>query len=275
MLGNGIQLVGVHGVPRSGTSWVGQIFNSHPNVAYRYQPFFSYAFRDKIDDTASASSMRQLFADLLHSEDDFVHQKGPARLARHLPEFQKQEATRLIYKEVRFHHLMRPILERLPEARIIGIVRDPRAVLASWFQAPREFESTWDPQAEWRLAKKKNRGLLENWYGFEKWKQFVRFLLELRSDFPGRLMIARYEDIVLDARNVVHALMQFADLNVQPQTVDFVTDSVSRDDGDPYGVYRQSASRLFAWRNDLAINIQNDVLADLQGSELEAFLHEQ
>ena len=34
------------GCPRSGTSWLGQIFNSAPDVAYRYQPLFSYEFKD-------------------------------------------------------------------------------------------------------------------------------------------------------------------------------------------------------------------------------------
>ena len=34
--------VAIFGVPRSGTSWLGQIFNSSPMVAYRFQPLFSY-----------------------------------------------------------------------------------------------------------------------------------------------------------------------------------------------------------------------------------------
>ena len=41
------------GVPRSGTSWFGELFNSSPRVAYRFQPLFSYAFKDAIKDVAA------------------------------------------------------------------------------------------------------------------------------------------------------------------------------------------------------------------------------
>ena len=38
--------VAIHGVPRSGTSWIGEIINSSPNVLYKFQPLFSYALKD-------------------------------------------------------------------------------------------------------------------------------------------------------------------------------------------------------------------------------------
>ena len=37
-------IVGVHGVPRSGTSWLGQILNASKKVNFKFQPLFSYAF---------------------------------------------------------------------------------------------------------------------------------------------------------------------------------------------------------------------------------------
>ena len=44
-----LPVAGIHGAPRSGTTWLGQLFNSHPAVKYCYQPFFSHAFRGRAD----------------------------------------------------------------------------------------------------------------------------------------------------------------------------------------------------------------------------------
>ena len=42
--------VAIHGVPRSGTTWLGSIFDSSPNVIYRNQPLFSYAFKSYLSE---------------------------------------------------------------------------------------------------------------------------------------------------------------------------------------------------------------------------------
>jgi hypothetical protein len=41
-------IVTIAGVARSGTTWLGEILNSSPHVAYRFQPLFSYAFKDRV-----------------------------------------------------------------------------------------------------------------------------------------------------------------------------------------------------------------------------------
>ena len=41
--------IALFGVPRSGTSWLGQIFDSCPDVIYKYQPLFSYAFKNRLN----------------------------------------------------------------------------------------------------------------------------------------------------------------------------------------------------------------------------------
>ena len=41
--------IGLHGVPRSGTSWLGNIFNSSPDLTYKHQPLYSYAFKNYLN----------------------------------------------------------------------------------------------------------------------------------------------------------------------------------------------------------------------------------
>jgi Sulfotransferase family len=265
------QLVGLHGAPRSGTSWLGQLFNSHEQVAYRFQPFFSHAFRGRIDTCSAADEMDRLFDDLLQTGDPFVTQSGEARLARDAPNFGKAPPTHLVYKEVRFHDLIEPILLRVPRSRMIGIVRDPLQVIESWVAAPREFMPGWSIASEWRNAQSKNAGLPENWYGFERWKALARLFVRLERDFPGRFTIVRYADLVRDTAGWVERLFQFAGLSPTRQTMQFIGDSTARDDGDPYGVYR-------AGRRDrdrpLPDEIRETICRDLENSDLARFMTE-
>ncbi len=232
------QVVAIHGAPRSGTSWLGQLFNSSPRVAYRYQPLFSYAFRGRIDEHSDAASVRRFFADLAASDDTFVLQRGDGRLAAEEMLFPKQSPTHLVYKEVRFHQVLPRLLELDSALRGIGLVRDPRAVLASWLAAPREFDPGWRVDDEWRHAGRKNAGKAENWYGFERWKELAGLFLALESRFAGRFRILRYEDLARDPAATVRDLFGFCGLEFGAQTQAFVAASTTRDDGDPYGVVR-------------------------------------
>ena len=56
------------------------------------------------------------------------------------------------------------------EIKIILLVRNPLAVLASWLNAPREFRKDlgWKELEEWRFATAKNQDRQEEFYGYEK-----------------------------------------------------------------------------------------------------------
>jgi hypothetical protein len=265
------QLIGIHGAPRSGTTWLGELFNSQEHVAYRYQPFFSYAFRGRINAQSTPSEMRRCFDDLLMTDDEFVRQTGAARLARSAPEFVKKASTHLVYKEVRFHHLIEPILAALPDAKYIGIVRDPLSMLASWLAAPREFKPGWSIREEWRSANLKNAGLEENWYGYERWKQLAHLFLELAARYEGRFRLVRYEELLAAPDHVLASLFQFCGLPLGVQTTHFLAESTTReDDGDPYGVYRRHQNLRRA--PDLPCEVGETIKRDLSGTQLEQFL---
>ena len=44
------------GVARSGTSWLGQIFDSSPEVRYSFQPLFSYEFKNRVNENVTTST---------------------------------------------------------------------------------------------------------------------------------------------------------------------------------------------------------------------------
>jgi hypothetical protein len=263
-------LIGLHGAPRSGTSWLGVLFDSSEQVAYRFQPFFAYAFRGRIGPESDAGDIRRFFDDLLATDDAFVTQSGEARLARDAPAFSKQRPTHLVYKEVRFHHLIGLVLAAVPDARYVGIVRDPRSVLASWFAAPREFKPEWSKRAEWRRAPIKNAGLDENWYGYERWKELALLFLDLAARFPDRFRLVRYEHLVQSTEDVTRSLFEFCGLVPGEQTARFIRESTTRDDGDPYGVFRRRDG--LRSNESLPTGIAAEIESDLAGTALERFL---
>ena len=239
--------VSIHGVPRSGTSWLGQIFNSHPEVAYRHQPLFSHRFKNRLDKHFSAVQLSQ-FLDELYAcnDDDFINDQWEE--SRVLPfEFSKSEApATMVMKMVRFHHLVARMLELNPELRVIGIVRHPCAVINSWLQAPREFDPSWDPMEEWQCAPRKNRGRAEEFNGFHKWQEVAQIFLDLDTRHE-RFMLVRYEDLVDDPLVTSRALLAFCGLGEQDQVSRFIAASQQEHDAGEYALTKD-ASVKDRWR---------------------------
>lgn len=266
------RLVAVHGAPRSGTSWLGQLFNSSEHVAYRYQPLFSYAFRDCMTENSTRDQIERFVRALLETDDDFVLQKGAASLAGYALEFRKLEITHLVYKEVRHHEVLENLLSRVPQAVGIGLVRNPCAVVHSWSRAPREFDPSWSLAEEWREAGLKNAQHAGNWYGYARWKRLAELFCRLESEWPGRFVIARYETLTGRPAAEVRSLFAACRLEFSDQVAAFVERSQSIDDGSPYGVLRDRSAGFDAWRRELDPGIVREITADLVGTPLERFL---
>ncbi len=59
--GTELAKIAVHGVPRSGTSWLSEIFNSSPRVLFKYQPLFSYVLKDFLNPGSSREEIGAFF----------------------------------------------------------------------------------------------------------------------------------------------------------------------------------------------------------------------
>ena len=60
-----VNKLAIFGVPRSGTSWLSQIFNSHPDVAMRFQPLFSYSHKGRVSEDSSSEEISEFFDELV------------------------------------------------------------------------------------------------------------------------------------------------------------------------------------------------------------------
>lgn len=267
------RVVSIHGAPRSGTSWLGQIFNSHPDVAYRYQPLFSYRFKGAVSESSSREEIKHFLNELYSvTDDEFLLQEKQRLRGVHPSELIKSpHPSVLVMKEVRYHYVIETLLREVPNIRVIGIVRHPCGTINSWLKTPREFKPQWNASTEWRNAPSKNQGRGEEYYGFEKWKELARLFLRLEKEWPQAFHLVRYEKLVNAPEAETAKLFAFCGLDLDPQVCRFLAASRSREVEDPDTVFR-TADVANRWKAELDPAIRDAILHDVEGSDLSIFL---
>ena len=269
------KVISIHGVPRSGTSWLGQIFNKHSQVTYKFQPLFSYRFKGRVSLDSSPDDIRMFLDELYQvNNDDFIAGKWP-NLSDINPTdivFHKKPSQEImVMKEVRYHHLIERFIQCIPNMRIVGIVRNPCAVINSWLKAPKEFQKEWDVMSEWRYAQSKNLGRIEEYYGFEKWKELAMDFLNFEQKYPNNFFLLQYEHLVMKPIEVLNEVFSFSGLHMESQVVDFIKASQSHHLDDTYAVYK-SPSVKDRWHEELDSSISEEITSELRGTSLERFL---
>lgn len=265
------RIISIHGVPRSGTSWLGQILDSSPKVRYKFQPLFSYAFKNYINLESTKNELMTYYTQLYNYEDDFLDQRDK-KIKGVYPEFEIKNDIPdiLVTKMVRYHYLIPHLLYKLDNIKIIGIVRHPCGVLNSWKNAPKEFLDDWDFKEEWRFAQSMNKFNPEQYYGFNKWKETSKLFLEMKKNYPDKIYIIQYEDLVNNPIKISKKLFNFMELNWNKQTENFIHNSTSITQKNEYSVYKGKKDTK-KWEKSLDKNIINTIATELKNTVLEKF----
>lgn len=273
MKSSDFSVVSINGSPRSGTSWLGKIFDSHPDVTYRYQPMFSYRFKNTLTVNSTIGEIEHYLDELYQlDDDDFILQIQQKKRGAHPEYFCKYPRPGyMVMKEVRYHYLIESLLRSLDGIKVVGIVRHPCGVINSWIKTPREFNPEWSANSEWRWAQSKNRGRPEEYYGFEKWKELARLFLRLQDEWSDTFYLASYERLVENTMDEVENMFNFTGLPMHPQVVKFIEASHAREVEDPDTVYRTSDVAM-RWCNELEPAIRDTILHELKGTELAQFI---
>lgn len=240
----------IFGCPRSGTSWLGQLFNAHEAVAYRYQPLFSYEFKNWFGERGVSDESLAAFGEaLLGAQSDFVLQDlRPAKVP---------PLTHLVWKEVRYHALM-PALAALPGLhKLVYIHRPSLQVINSWYQAPKEFRAGQDIHAEYLHAPSKNTDPCE-YNGFVKWKESLALALAVKAAQPGKVVFVSYDRLRADPPGQLAALFAEVGLGLTGAVRAFIAASTSQHDDDAYSVYRS---------REAEITLPEDIVRHLRADE--------
>jgi hypothetical protein len=267
--------IAIHSAPRSGSSWLGQILNSSPKVCFRFQPLFSYAFKDYLNDKSSREDIVGFFENIAKSSDNFLLQKDKLENEEY-PLFKKDgNLTHIIYKEVRYHNILENLLAQDKDLKVIGLVRNPFAVISSFLNSPREFRKDlgWLEAEEWNLAEQKNKNKAEEYFGFEKWKEIYFLFTELKRIYPDRFLLVSYDDLIGETVNQVKKIFKFCDMEINEQTYSFIQRSNVSGKETVYSVYRDKKHDI-SWVNTLDKAIQSVIEVDLQKNGIVEFNNE-
>lgn len=269
-----MQRIAIYSVPRSGSTWLGELFNSHPDVIYKYQPLFSYSFKGRLTPSSSQKEIINFFKEIGSSQDDFLNQTESRKNGK-MPVFTKSfSPSTIIYKEVRYLHIIENLLKKDKELKIIGLIRNPFAVIHSWLNAPKEFRTDlgWNELEEWKTAPKKNLDKSEEFNGFEKWKETALLFLRLEDKFPNQFKIIYYKDLLNKTEDCLRELFQFCNLPFSRITKNFILESQIKENRDKYSVYKTKLTDD-DWKNKLNPIIIKEIEKDIFNTELEKYFN--
>lgn len=264
--------IAIHSVPRSGSTWLGSIFDSSPEVRYAYQPLFSYEFKGRLNENSSKSDIISFFREIGNSKNEFINQIQSKEKGV-IPSFSKSTVIQsIVYKEVRYHHILENMLEADDQLKVIGLIRNPLSVINSWLKAPKEFRTDlgWIEEEEWRHAPQKNSGKVEEYNGYNKWKEVTMLFENLKKKFSNRFYLLKYEDLIRNPVKVVRHMFEFCGLEVHTQTYDFINNK-EKHHTDAYSVYKNKLC-LNKWMQELNSDIAQAILYDINKSSLNRYL---
>jgi hypothetical protein len=270
-----LKIIGIHSVPRSGSSWLGSLIDSHPDVSYKFQPFFSNRYKDLISDLSSKEEIDRLFEMLyFDNDDDFIN----LRLFKEnkiYPVFPKRKNKVLCYKEVRYHYLLENLLEKTDELKVIGIIRNPFEVLFSWYLAPSEFRKdlNWNFHDEWMDAPSKNLNRKEEYNGFLKWLEVSKLFYQLKLKFPEKFHVISYFNLKTKPFEELRNIMNFIGMETHGNQLQYLNSQKNNYNYDYRSVLNNKQEGK-NWENFINITVRNEILKmiDLSGEEVKSFL---
>ena len=264
--------IAIWGLPRSGTSWLGQIFNSSVYTLYRFQPLFSYQFKNRISLSSKNNDIEKLIIDVVNTDNKLIIDGIGPKKELNLLNFDKvQVPTHLVMKHVRYIHLIETFISRSENIKVIAIVRHPCATINSWLRCKNEFLSKWDISEEWEYANKKNNNKDGEYFGFNKWKEGVEIFEKLASKYPNRFYLQHYSELLRDPFNEVRKLFQFSELKLCSQVLKFIERSTSIQFEDDYSVFK-CKKKDNNWKQQLPSFIIEKIENDLIGTNYEKYM---
>ena len=290
-------------MPRSGTTWLGKIFDSHPTVLYRHEPDTWQRLTDV--PIVAGRDARQTHEARLRAFVDSLPAMKADRVCGKRPLFPKAYATRsavrryavasmlhkglaraglttepptppqpvdsgdyrLVWKSIESLGRLGLMLECLPAARSVHIVRHPCGYVASVLRG--EAAARFDHNAAAadfpiyemlsRTAPARHRGLTLD--GFRdmsaverlawRWVIFNEFAANDTAGEP-RNRLLYYEELCAAPESATRSLFEFCGLDWNEQTAHFLRSSTTRSRHDYYSVFKDPLESAWRWQAELA-----------------------
>lgn len=263
-------IISIHSAPRSGSTWLQAVLESHPEITTRFQPLFSYAFKNRVNSETTVELYHKFIQDLYFTQDKFVlsesdfHKKHRIELPK-LYKTNKEQIT-MVMKNVHNHHVIKHLLNLDPTVKIIGLIRDPFATVNSYIQTKSEYRDDWLDGSNKNVSE-------DDYWGYLFWKKTVDTLLEAKKNSPNNVIIIKYEQLVLNSESEFEKLFKFIGVTFDKTVKQFIKDSLSctksvNHTNSEYSVMKDSSMlNINRWQNTLDPLIINFIKEDLDKEE--------
>lgn len=268
------KIIWVNGMPRSGTSWLAQIIDSSPKVKFKMAPLFSYEFKGVVNEEASKNEWYNFFIDVFNSDNDFLNQVNRVKKGDFVSFIKDPNQNVLCIKDVRYHQLIEKIISLGEHVKVIHIIRNPCATIASWMSSEKEYKITEGTEYdEWKTGKTRKTNESEFW-GFNDWINLTCKYLDLERKYPKQVYVIRYEELVNKPNEEVKKLFRFCDLNYSQQTTSFLEKSHSKHEESDYSVFKSPEIILNKWKSTLPKSIKNEIIQTTLQKGLSKYIQE-
>jgi hypothetical protein len=253
------------GCPRSGTTLLRRLLDAHPQAAVAPETFFLHTFwnhRDRYPDLCDSDTFDRLLDDLFaHPEIQKMNlsrdalrgalppeeRSWPAIFRALLSCFADAQNATHVGEKTPLHVLYADTLRQwFPEAPLVHLVRDPRAVVNSWRRVP------WSSGYRWRDA--------------EVWTQYVRAGRRAEAKHPSHVLSLTFEALVRTPAPTLQKVCAFLGVSYHEQMLAFHKTEPST--GAPsLAPWKQralapiDATVADRWRNELSTSAQAQVEA--------------
>lgn len=265
------QLFFVGGAPRSGTTWLQHLLDAHPEVSCQGEAHFLKFLAEPLGSLMArwreqlAEKNARVFGEVggypLPVENDLEAIIGTAILLA-LRRQNRASVCHAIGEKTPENVFFFPIIRRIfPDAKFIGIARDPRDSMTSAWHFFRSHQSTGnETAAKFALIRAALPPVARG----------LRMMIDFRAQFPNDVLITTYEDMSRDAVGVAAQLFRFLEVS---DGVGVVTDCVRRTEfavmsgGRPAGIVQSGAffrrGVSGAWRDTLTEGMSDLLVKEL------------
>ena len=260
----------VFSMPRSGSSWLGQIFDSCPYVLYKFQPFGLENYAQSLENIEFINSPKNILESIFNDSEPFINQRCMAEYYKknknnYMGFLKNNKTTINVCKNVHGIDYV-PYFINIEEVRIIFLIRHPCGYINSLLTSPERSQKDYKDWIEGTFISYDNK---VNWFtgaprydreyrGFLDWIHTTLLFTHLESNNHDKIRVLKYEDLVESPVDTISSLFKWLGIKLEKQTIDFIETSTSSHDEDPYSVYKNSTV-VSKWKYQLDMNIQKTI----------------